>query len=107
MTHRTWQRRHLVLTALDGTEHELHAWLGVRLQAGAPPGIHEDDDAGRPLLDFGMDSVRLLGLIGALDEVFGLELEPDEIYAAETVGGLAAYLADRATAAGRGGRAAS
>ncbi|MBB4987031.1 MULTISPECIES: acyl carrier protein [Streptomyces] len=106
MTHRTWHGRHLVLTALDGTEYELHAWLGERLQAGAPPGIR-GDDAGRPLLDFGMDSVRLLGLIGTLDEVFGLELEPDEIYASETVGGLAAHLADRATAAGRGGRATS
>ncbi|MFJ9824420.1 acyl carrier protein [Streptomyces sp. NPDC101160] len=106
MTHRTRHRPHLVLTALDGTEHELHAWLGARLLTGAPPGSR-GDDAGRPLLDFGMDSVRLLGLIGALDEVFGLELDPDEIYASETVGELAAYLADRASAAARGGRAAS
>ncbi|MGW2490561.1 acyl carrier protein [Streptomyces sp. NPDC001606] len=106
MTRGTWHRERLVLTALDGTEHEPHAWLGARLQAGAPPGVRADDP-GRPLLDFCLDSVRLLGLIGELDEVFGLELEPDEIYAPETVGGLAAYLADRAAGRGRGGRAAS
>ncbi|MBJ6999574.1 acyl carrier protein [Streptomyces griseofuscus] len=106
MTRGTRHQGRLVLTALDGTEHDLCTWLTARLRAGAPPGNRECETGG-PLFDFDLDSVRLLGLIGVVDEVFGLELAPDDVYTARTVDGLARRLVDRATTRGRGGPAAS
>lgn len=105
MTRRTAGRPPLVITAVDGTDQELHRWLTSRLESHLP-GVGPIDPAVQ-LTEYGLDSVAALGLYGEIEEVFALELEPGAVYAFPTVDELAAHLAGRAAARRRAEEAGS
>jgi acyl carrier protein len=105
MTRRTAHRQPLVLTALDGTDHELHGWLIARL-CGQLPGTRRIDPKTQ-LVEYGLDSVVALGLYGEIEEVFGVFLEPGVLYDCATVEELARHLVDRAGEWQRPGQARS
>lgn len=70
---------------------EIRDWLRQAVQRELDVGTTLEDD--RPLADYGVESVTVIGLTGDLEDWLGLELDPTMFFDHPTLDALAAYLA--------------
>jgi acyl carrier protein len=88
------------MTDTDGEDDAFRRWLTERVAAYLecePSAV----DPGRPLAEYGLDSVLALTLCGEIEDFLDVRLEPTVVWDCSTIDGLLAEL--RPIAAGRRG----